>query len=288
MRAVSYFTHHRPLKHGRFRMPGKAWLSRVLWSESVELPAVRRVSLFHPDLPAAFDGLRIVQVADLHAGAFMPPGRIARVRSLVQGMEPDLVVFTGDQLDRRDVDADHFVQGLAGLDAPLGVFGVLGNHDHLAGPELALQAMEAVGIIPLVNRGAILQRGNARLDLVGVDDIDPSRGWGADFRVLDGLPGFRLLLCHQPRGWRAARASGAHITLSGHTHGGQITVPTRGLNVASLSTRYVAGPYAKQSSILYVSRGVGVGTVPIRLGALPEVDLITLWRGSIGSLRDRR
>jgi hypothetical protein len=118
MRTVSYFTHHRPLKQGRFRVPGKAWLSRVLWSESVELPAVRRVSLFHPELPPAFDGLRIVQVADLHAGAFMPPGRIARVRSLVQGMEPDLIVFTGDQLDRRDVDADHFVQGLAGLDAP--------------------------------------------------------------------------------------------------------------------------------------------------------------------------
>lgn len=288
MRTVSYFTHHRPLKQGRFRVPGKAWLSRVLWSESVELPAVRRVSLFHPDLPPAFDGFRIVQVADLHAGAFMPPGRIARVRSLVQGMEPDLIVFTGDQLDRRDVDADHFVQGLAGLDAPLGVFGVLGNHDHLAGPELALQAMEAVGIIPLVNAGAVLQRGLSRLELVGVDDMEASPGWGADFRILKSLAGFRLLLCHQPSGWRAARAAGAHITLSGHTHGGQITFPSRGLNVARLSTRYVAGPYTRQGRLLYVSRGVGVGAVPIRFGALPEVDLITLWQGSLGALKDRR
>lgn len=283
MRAVSYFTYRRPL---RLALPalGHAWLDRVQWSDFVELPAIRRVSLFHPELPPAFDGLRIAQISDLHAGVFMPPTRITRVRTLVEGMSPDLVVLTGDQLDRRELDADHFVQGIAGLDAPLGVFGILGNHDHIAGPELAVQAMEAVGIVPLVNRAAILQRGSARLELVGVDDLEPSRGWGADFRILEGLPGFRLLLCHQPSGWRAARRHGAHITLAGHTHGGQITVPTRGLNVARLGTRYVAGPYRRQGKLLYVSRGVGVGAVPIRLGALPEVDLITLWRGPLGAI----
>lgn len=282
MRAVSYFTHHRPPRRA---LPafGHAWLNRVHWSDVVELPTVRRVSLFHPELPSAFDGLRIAQVSDLHAGAFMPPNRIARVRTLVEGMSPDLVVFTGDQLDRRDFDADHFVQGMAGLDAPLGVFGILGNHDHLACPALAIQAMEAVGIAPLVNHAAVLQRGGARLELAGVDDLEPAPGWGPDFRVLEGLPGFRLLLCHQPSGWRAARRHGAHITLAGHTHGGQITVPSRGLNVARLGTRYVAGPYRKQGKLLYVSRGVGVGAVPIRLGSLPEVDLITLWRGPLGA-----
>lgn len=282
MRAVSYFTHHHA---PRRRLPafGHAWLRRVLWSDCVELPAVRRVSLFHPEFPAAFDGLRIAQVSDLHAGAFMPPTRIARVRTLVEGMSPDLVVLTGDQLDRRELDADHFVQGMAGLDAPLGVFGVLGNHDHLAGPALAVQALEAVGITPLVNAAAVLQRRNARLELVGVDDLEPTIGRGPDFRVLEGLPGFRLLLCHQPGGWRAARRHGAHITLAGHTHGGQITVPSRGLNIARLGTSYVAGPYRKQGALLYVSRGVGVGAVPIRLGALPEVDLITLWRGPLGA-----
>ncbi len=283
MRAVSYITHSRQFRRA---LPafGHAWLDRVQWSDWVELPTVRRIGLFHPELPAAFDGLRIAQISDLHAGAFMPPSRIARVRTLVEGMSPDLVVFTGDQLDRREFDADHFVQGMAGLDAPLGVFGVLGNHDHLAGPELSVQAMEAVGIAPLVNRAAILTRKNARLELVGVDDLEPSAGWGADFSILEGLPGFRLLLCHQPGGWRAARKYGAHITLSGHTHGGQITVPTRGLNVARLGTRYVAGPYRKQGKLLYVSRGVGVGAVPIRVGSLPEVDLITLWRGPLGAI----
>ncbi|HPW56293.1 MAG: metallophosphoesterase [Thermoanaerobaculaceae bacterium] len=282
MRAVSYFTHHRPFRRA---LPafGHAWLDRAAWSDAVELPSVRSVGLVHPELPPAFDGLRIAQVSDLHAGAFMPPTRIARVHTLVAGLSPDLVVFTGDQLDRREYDADHFVQGMAGLDAPLGVFGILGNHDHIAGPELAIQAMEAVGIAPLVNSAAILQRGTARLALVGVDDLLPSPGWGADFRVLEGLPGFRLLLCHQPSGWRVARRHGAHITLAGHTHGGQITVPTRGLNVARLGTRYVAGPYRKQGTLLYVSRGVGVGAVPIRLGCLPEIDLITLRRGPLGA-----
>ena len=183
MRAVSYFTHHRPFRRA---LPafGHAWLDRAAWSDAVELPSVRSVGLVHPELPPAFDGLRIAQVSDLHAGAFMPPTRIARVHTLVAWLSPDLVVFTGDQLDWREYDVDHFVQGMAGLDAPLGVFGILGNHDHIAGPELAIQAMEAVGIAPLVNSAAILQRGTARLALVGVDDLLPSPGLGADFRVL--------------------------------------------------------------------------------------------------------
>lgn len=284
MRTVNYFTHHHTRRVSRFSMLGDAWLERTLWSDAVELPVVRRVSLFHPELPSAFDGLRIVQVSDLHAGEFMPPGRIARVRTLVEGMSPDLVVFTGDQLDRRTMDAENFVQGMAGLDAPLGVFGVLGNHDHLVGPDLAVQAMQAVGISPLVNTAATLHRNHSRIDLVGVDDIESSPGWGAKFSVLDGLAGFKLLLCHQPRGWRRARRHGAQITLAGHTHGGQIAFPSRGLSLARLGTRWVAGPYTRQGRLLYVSRGVGVGAVPIRVGSLPEVDLITLWHGPLGAV----
>lgn len=284
MRTVNYFTHHHAKRVARVPMLSDAWFERTLWSDAVELPVVRRVGLFHPELPHAFDGLRIVQVSDLHAGEFMPPGRIARVRTLVEGMSPDLVVFTGDQLDRRDTDAEHFVQGMAGIDAPFGVFGVLGNHDHLVGPKLAVQAMQAVGISPLVNSAATLHRGRARIELVGVDDIEPSPGWGAAFNVLDGLAGFKLLLCHQPRGWRRARRHGAQITLAGHTHGGQIAFASHNLCLARLGTRWVAGPYTRQEKLLYVSHGVGVGAVPLRVGSLPEVDLITLWRGPLGAV----
>jgi hypothetical protein len=238
----------------------------------------------HPLLPGAFDGLRIAQVADVHAGMFMPPERLARARSLVEELSPDLVVFTGDQLDRRQVDADLFVHGFAGIDAPLGVFGILGNHDHIAGPRLALTAMEAVGVTALVNQSAVLERGASRILLVGVDDLDAAPGWGPDFAAAhEGEAEFRILLCHQPNGWRAGRAAGANITLAGHTHGGQIAVPSRGLNLARLSTSYIAGPYQKAGQLLYVSRGIGVGAVPLRFGVPPEVDLITLRRGPVAT-----
>ena len=280
MRAITYLTRRNMLKKGAMAFVGGGVLARSGWLEATELPMVRRVTLRHPLVPPPFDGLRLAQVSDVHAGIFMPPERLARVRSLVEGLAPDIVVFTGDQLDRRQVDADLFVHGFAGVDAPLGVFGILGNHDHLAGPRLALAAMEAVGITPLVNQSATLQRDGARVLLAGVDDLDAIPGWGPDFGIVERSEmAFRLLLCHQPGGWRAARAAGADVTLAGHTHGGQIALPSRGLNVARLSTPYVAGPYQRGEQLLYVSRGIGVGAIPLRFGVPPEVDLITLRRG---------
>lgn len=285
MKTVTYLTRRNILKKGAMAFVGGGILARSGWVEATDLPMVRRVTLTHPALPRAFDGLRIVQVADVHAGIFMPPERLTRVRSLVEALSPDLVVFTGDQLDRRHVDADFFVHGFAGIDAPLGAFGILGNHDHLAGPRLALAALEAVGVTPLVNQSATLERDGSRILLVGVDDLDAAPGWGPDFAVAHrGDAEFRLLLCHQPNGWRAGRAAGANVTLAGHTHGGQIAVPSRGLNVARLSTSYIAGPYEKGGQLLYVSRGIGVGAVPLRFGVPPEVDLVTLRRGPLATV----
>jgi hypothetical protein len=285
MRAITYLTTRRNLIHkGTFALVGGAILGRSGWLEATELPLLKSVWLSHPALPKAFDGLRIAQVADVHAGAFMPPERLARVRELVERLVPDLVVFTGDQLDRREVDAEIFVHGFAGISAPMGVFGILGNHDHLAGGELAVRALEAVGATPLVNQTAVLQRRRSQLLLAGVDDLDAPPGSGPDYSVLASTPAdFRLLLCHQPNGWVAGRLAGAEITLSGHTHGGQIALPTRGVNLARLGTRYIAGPYHRGDAVLYVSRGVGVGAVPLRFGSPPEVDLITLRCGPIAS-----
>jgi predicted MPP superfamily phosphohydrolase len=284
MKTVTYVTRRNLLKKGAMAFVAGGVLARSGWAEATELPMIRRVTLTHPLLPPVFDGMRVVQVADVHAGMFMPPERLARVRSLVENLAPDLVVFTGDQLDRRQVDADFFVHGFAGIDAPLGVFGVLGNHDHLAGPRLALAAMEAVGITPLVNESAILTRRSSRILIAGVDDLDAVPGWGPDFTAAHrGEGDFRLLLCHQPNGWRAGRAAGANLTLAGHTHGGQIAVPTRGLNVARLSTPFVAGPYERNGQLLYVSRGIGVGAVPLRFGVPPEVDLLILRHGTLAA-----
>lgn len=261
---------------------GRALLHRTRprfhWSRH-DLPAVRAVTLPHPDLPPAWDGLTIAQVSDVHAAPHMSDVRMRRIRDLVDTLGADLVVFTGDQVDRRLHDAERFASGFAGLRAPLGAYGILGNHDHYVDPAVSESALEEAGITPLVNRSVELSRHGSRLAVIGLEDLNASNGRRPDFDLIGRHPSaFRLCLCHQPRGWRQARLAGAHLTLAGHTHGGQIVLTPRTLNVARLHSRYVAGPYRREDAFLYVSRGVGVGTVRIRLGAPPEVDLITLRR----------
>jgi len=121
------------------------------------------------------------------------------------------------------------------------------------------------------------ERSGASLALVGIEDLQARDGRAPDFSVIEKYStSFRICLCHQPQGWHQAAAAGAHLTLSGHTHGGQIALTGRNLNVARFSTRYVAGPYRREEAFLYVSRGVGVGAVPVRVGAPPEIDFLTL------------
>ncbi len=257
-------------------------LARAGYAEAQGLPGVRRVRIALENLPPAWDGLTIVQVSDVHSGPHMPPARMRRIRDLVARIPADLVVFTGDQMDRRNSDAPAFAEGFAGISAPLGVYGILGNHDHYIDPELSIGALERAGITPLVNATRILERDGQRLALVGLEDLNARNGSAPDYTLLSRLPGaFRICLCHQPQGWHRALAAGAHLTLAGHTHGGQIALPTRNVNPARLHTRYIAGPYRRDDAWLYVSRGVGVGAIPVRVGSPPEIDVITLRRSNL-------
>jgi predicted MPP superfamily phosphohydrolase len=247
------------------------------FSNALDQPGVRRRRLDLPNLPQEWDGLRILQISDVHAGPYMDADRMMRMRDMADRLNPDIIVFTGDQMDRRDSDADIFVQGFSGISAPMGVWGILGNHDHFIDPRRSERALEAAGIQPLVNSAVTFERSGASLALVGIEDLQARDGRGPDFSVLEKYPtSFRICLCHQPQGWHQAVAAGAHLTLSGHTHGGQIALTRRNLNVARFRTRYIAGPYRREEAFLYVSRGVGVGAVPVRVGAPPEIDLLTL------------
>jgi hypothetical protein len=230
-------------------------------------------------LPSAWDGLTIAQISDVHAGPYMPAERMARIAGMVNDLQPDLVVFTGDQMDRRPSDADRFVLGFSGISAPLGVYGILGNHDHYFNPSLSEQALLEAGITPLVNHSALLRRGGSELALIGLEDLAAGPGRAPDFSLLGRHPAaFRVCLSHQPRTFHDTAAAGAHLTLAGHTHGGQIALTKRNLNVARFQGRYIAGAYRRNDATLYVSRGIGVGAVPLRLGAPPEVDLLILRR----------
>ena len=247
------------------------------FSNALDLPGVRRHRLDLPNLPTEWEGLSILQISDVHAGPYMGADRMMRMRDMAGRLNPDIIVFTGDQMDRRDSDADIFVQGFSGISAPMGVWGILGNHDHFINPRRSEWALEAAGIQPLVNSAVTFERSGASLALIGIEDLQAREGRAPDFSLIEKYPtSFRICLCHQPQGWHQAAAAGAHLTISGHTHGGQIALTGRTLNVARFSTRYIAGPYRRDEAFLYVSRGVGVGAVPVRVGAPPEIDLLTL------------
>lgn len=247
------------------------------YARSQLTPAVRRRTLELPNLPYAWNGLRIAQVSDVHAGAYMPAHRMRYVADLVARLHADLIVFTGDQIDRREQDAHTFTLGFRGLHAPLGIYGVLGNHDHYIDPGLAETALRRAGIRPLVNEAVQLWRHDTPLRLVGLEDLSAEGTAGPDFSLITSdTEAYTICLCHQPGGWHEARESGADLTLAGHTHGGQIAVPSRRVNVARLHSPYVAGPYTEGDATLFVSRGIGVGAIPVRIGAPPEIDLLEL------------
>jgi predicted MPP superfamily phosphohydrolase len=271
---------------GSLSFLGSVGVSARGFAAAQNVPGLRRISLEPPALPASWDGLRILQVSDVHAGPYMPVERMRRIRDLVSQIPADVIVFTGDQLDRRRSDARLFAAGFAGLKAPLGVYGILGNHDHSVEPELSVWALRKAGITPLVNEVVRFERGGVPLALAGVEDIQAKNGRQPRFEILkEHHDAFRICLCHQPQGWHRAAENGAHVTIAGHTHGGQIALTTRNLNPARFHTRYVAGPYRRDDAFLYVSRGIGVGAVPLRVGSPPEIDLITLRSPAVSERR---
>lgn len=252
---------------------------------ALDLPGLSHTTLDLPELPAAWEGLTIAQISDVHAGPYMRADRMARITEMVMALDADLVVFTGDQMDRRPSDADRFIRGFAGISAPLGVFGILGNHDHYFDPRLSEHALVETGITPLVNQTATLNRNGVDISLVGLEDLNAGGDRGPEFGLVRQAPtAFTICLSHQPRSWHEVADAGADLMLAGHTHGGQIAINQRNLNVARFQSRYISGPYRRDDACLYVSRGIGVGAVPLRVGAPPEIDLLVLRRKADASI----
>jgi len=253
-------------------------------------------------LPAAFDGVTITQLSDLHAGAFMREADMARVVEVANGLRSELVVITGDILDYSLDLLPEAQRALSRLRAPLGVFGILGNHDYYADrPDLdhgyagcrwIVEGMEAVGVRMLRSRHASLRQGHDELLIVGLDWTGMVRGnpntylsavtRAAFRRALDGYQGDapRILLAHHPQAFDEAGEFQAALTLAGHTHGGgQVVVAEhngRPLALGSAVFRYVKGLYREGNHYLYVSRGLGFVALPIRINCPPEISRFQL------------
>lgn len=258
---------------------GAAGLAGAVYAMAIEpqLPELSAFDLRLPNLPQGLDGLRIGHLSDLHLGHPFADRNSRWAVEQVMGASPDLIVFTGDFVSYPEPIAD-LAAIAAPLRAPLGIYAVPGNHDYWEGlPEIQAH-LEPLGVEFLINRGRLLSRGGEQLYIAGVDDAwDGRPDLGA---ALAGAPDgvTTLLLSHVPDTADEAAASGVHLQLSGHTHGGHMRLPGLGsFCLPRYGWRYPVGHEQVGDMQLYVSRGLG--GIPLRLGCRPEAGVITLRRG---------
>ncbi len=201
-------------------------------------------------------------------------------------LRPDLIVQTGDMIDISRAYIPPYVRAFRGLSAPLGVVTVLGNHDRYTGEGEVIRGCRDAGQVFVQNGCHVIERNGAVLALLGIDD---PHNWRADdpqptdvAAALAAAPpaprAFHVLLAHRPGAWDTAVPRGIPLTLAGHIHGGQFYLPLIGWSAGSLITKYVMGHFQRGNSQLYVSRGIGVVGVPIRVFAPPEIELFELRR----------
>ncbi|HEY5854788.1 MAG TPA: metallophosphoesterase [Aldersonia sp.] len=242
-------------------------------------PKVVRVRVPLSRLPAGFDGLRVALVSDLHVGPARGAAFTQRVVDLVNTENPDLVAIAGDLVDGTVAYVAPDLEPLAQLSAPLGVYGVSGNHEFYADDGGRwLDVWDRLGIRTLRNEHVTIERRGARIDVAGVHDYSSPAPYEPDLpAALSGHdPGtFVVLLAHQPRQAFEASDLGVDLQLSGHTHGGQMW-PIRYL--VPLQQPSVDGLDRVGNTVLYTTRGAGAWGPPVRVGAPPEVTILELVR----------
>jgi hypothetical protein len=258
---------------------------------------VARVPVRSSRLPEAFHGLRIVQISDMHLGSY--GGDTALVRNgvdLINAEQPDLIVFTGDLVNDYADEAEPFIAELGRLQARIGKYSILGNHDYSDYPKWPDPAAKAanlqrlkeihaeMGFRLLLDEHEVVERNGGSIGLLGVQN------WGHRFqqygdlaktlRGTEALP-FRILLSHDPTHWEhQVLGTGVDLTLSGHTHGAQLGVKVGNTTYSPAQWIYKhwAGLYADKEQQLYVNRGFGFIGFPGRIGMPPEITVLELQR----------
>ena len=249
---------------------------------------VRKVEIASPNLPQTFDGYKIVHISDIHSGSWNPNGKqMKRMVELVNSQNADVVCFTGDLVTNNHSEIDPFFDLLQQIRATDGVFSVLGNHDYsfLMSSRDTLQRLiekeQNLGWRLLLNENEKITRGKDSIAIIGVENVGrpPFPHVGDLPKASQGTEGmFRILLSHDPTHWREEVIPNTDIplTLSGHTHAGQLDLPFLSLS-RSMYPEY-RGLYTEGEQSLYVNAGLGFTFFPIRIAARPEITVITLKR----------
>jgi len=236
-----------------------------------------------PRLPRAFEAFRIAQLSDIHVGPYMSEEQIRRYAQIVNELRPDLIVLTGDFVTWDAGTQEAVVRALAGLRAPFGVFGCLGNHEAWSGTEDSITRLfAAAGIRILRQAGVPLVVRGESIHLIGIDYASRRRWPVPRIETLIAPGAVNILLSHNPDTFDRAAALGIDLSLAGHTHGGQVALEFISPEIAPsrIMTPYVSGWFERPGGQLYVNRGIGTIGAPMRIGAPPEIAVFELVRGT--------
>jgi predicted MPP superfamily phosphohydrolase len=261
---------------------------------------VRNHTLKFPNLPAAFDGIRLLQFSDFHIGSFLNnPHKVEEAIQFMNEQSADLILFTGDFVNNVASEIDNFVSMLTQLKATVGKFSILGNHDYgdyypwksyaerRQNLERLIHTQEDMGLKMLLNDSFKLKRDGAEIELVGVENwgLPPFPQYGDLEKALTNVnpASFKILLSHDPTHWdeQVLHQTDIDLTLSGHTHGAQFGIEIPGWRWSPVSIRYKrwGGLYKEGTQYLNVNTGIGFIGYPGRVGIPPEITVIELKKG---------
>lgn len=254
---------------------------------------LKHITFTSPDLPPYFDCYRLVQITDFHLGSF-PPGNdfVQKVVDATNNEEPDMILFTGDLVNNQASEVEPYLDTLGQLHASDGIYSIWGNHDYCEyGNNHSIGALkrnrrmlygyqESLGWHQLMNEHHVVSHGMASIAVIGVENPGqpPFTNRSNLKKAMKGLNPdmFKILLSHDPHHWRReVVGKKIQLTLAGHTHAGQLKIGK--WTPARMAFKEWGGAYRIGEQMLYVSSGIG-GSFPFRLGAWPELTVITLKR----------
>ncbi len=242
---------------------------------------MREQNILIPNLPADLDGLKIAQITDIHMGSFIGAKAVRRAVDMANETRPHLHLVTGDLITMDGDPLDDCLDILAKLKSDAGIYGCLGNHEYYADAEdyTELEGLKR-NILFLRNNYAPLIFGGSVLNLAGVDYQRLRRPYLVGAERLRQPNAVNIMLSHNPDVFPVAAKQGYDLTISGHTHGGQVRIEIldKDINVARFYSPYYDGLYRIGEKSIFVSRGIGTIGIPARFGAPPEVALIRLCR----------
>ncbi|MEP7076581.1 MAG: metallophosphoesterase [Acidobacteriota bacterium] len=237
--------------------------------------SLERVEIRLDRLAKQLDGFKIIHLSDTHHSPFTPLEHIARAVKVANRLKPDMFLLTGDYVSHEDKYIAPVAEVLSDLSAEFGTYACLGNHDHWTNADLLTHLFRGEGINLLINEGLRIEARGASFWLAGVDDHMVGKT-----DVAASLKGsypdeLKILLAHNPIIFRQAVRAGIDLTLSGHTHGGQVKIRDDEKRILR-RRKLTAGLHQRKESQIYITRGIGTVVLPVRYQCPPEISLLEL------------